>query len=236
MRNIVLLASITLGISLFVSATVHAAAAPTPTCQPIFGGGKYTCSTGSLTVDKTVQDVQSGAFVQNLGVNDAHYSPESTVTFRIIVKNPGNDTIKNITIKDTFPKYLTYTSGEGKYDSGSRALTIPLGSLAGGKSQSYDIKAKVAKVQDLPQDQSVICLTNQALVKTADQTISDNAQFCIQRQASVGTSPLKTNTQPLTTTSTSKGGQIVYPVTTNQTITKTPPTGPPFSSSFLFSP
>ncbi len=196
-----------------------AATTPTPTCKPLFGGGIYNCNGSKLTVDKTVQDVQSGSFVQNLGVNDAHYSPESTVAFRIVVKNPSSDTIKNITVKDTLPQYVTYATGDGKYDSATKSLTITLASLPGGKTQTYDIKAKVANIKDLPQDQAVMCLTNQVIVKNADQTISDNAQFCIQRQATVG------NTTQ-TTQNTSKGGQVVYPVTVNQTVKKTPPTGP----------
>ena len=216
---------------LFFGASANAQTTPSPTCQPLYGGGAYNCSSKNLSVDKTVQDPQSGVFVQNLGVNDAHYSPESTVTFRVLVKNTSNQALKNITIKDTLPKYLTYTSGEGKYDNTTKTLTITLASLDGGKSKSYDIKAKVAKIQDLPQDQSVSCLTNQTNVKTGDQSASDNVSFCLQRQATVGTSNITYPTPTVT-----KGGQVVYPVTTNQTITRTPPTGPEALALFALAP
>lgn len=228
MRNIFLLASLSLGLTFFTFTSVFAATTPTPTCQPIFGGGTYTCNGGTLTVDKTVQDVQSGSFVQNLGVNDAHYSPEATVTFKIQVKNTGTSTIKNITIKDTFPQYTSYASGTGKYDSAAKTLTITLSSLDGGKTQSYEIKGKVVKLAELPQDQSIVCATNQVSVRTTDQSISDTAQFCIQRQAAVGGNP--------NGTTITKGGQIVYPVNTNTKVTKTPPTGPEALALFALAP
>lgn len=219
----------------------NAATTPTPTCKPIFGGGSYNCTSNGLTVDKTVQDAQSGVFVQNLGINDSHFTPESTITFRIIVKNTSSESINSITLKDTFPQYITYTSGDGKYDSSSKSLTISLSSLKKGESKQYDIKAKVAKVQELPQDQSVICLTNQALAKSSDQTISDNTQFCVQRQAGVTVIPTNTtkgnvvNPTP-TIPSVSKGGQVVYPITVNQSVTKTPSTGPEALALFALAP
>ena len=188
-------------------APVAFADSTTTNCQPVYGGGQ-TCNTTALTLNKEVQNPQSGEFVNSLGINDPKFSPGQTATFRLTVTNNGNDRLNNITIKDTLPQFLTFVSGTGSFDSGSKVLTITVDGLNGGESKSFTFQAKAADANTLPADQGITCVVNQATA-TADNNLSaqDNAQMCIQKQV----------------LSTTKGGLLVFPA---PNVTSTPPTGP----------
>lgn len=180
---------------------------PTPTgtsCNPTYGQGG-TCETTIITLDKKVGHPQIATFVDNLGVNDPKFGAESTVTFRLTVANTGTASVSGVLIKDTLPSYVTYLNG-GSYDSTNRVVTFNIGGLSAGESKSVDLQVKTVKATDLPNDQGITCVTNQAQAILNDRTASDNAQFCIEK------SVLST-----------KGGTIVYPTPGAKT---TPPTGP----------
>ncbi len=64
------------------------------------------------------------------------------VTFTYHVKNL-NSTSKTVNIVESLPSSLTYVSGDGKYDSSSRKVTIS-GSVAAGKEKTFKLTVKVA--------------------------------------------------------------------------------------------
>ena len=68
--------------------------------------GTYTLL-NQLTVDKQVRNPVTGIYVDNLGLNDAHYFAENAVFFRITVQNTGNTVLSRITATDYLPAYLS---------------------------------------------------------------------------------------------------------------------------------
>src|SRR5579872_7011788 len=175
-------------------------------CQP--GYGNANCTPQTVLINKLVQNPQSGAFVNNLGVNDPKYNPGQNVTFHLEVSNPSVNDLQNVTVTDTLPQYISFVSGPGSFDSGSNKLTFTIADLPAGQNQEFTVVAKTADSNNLPSNQGVTCVTNQANASAAGAQSSATSQFCITNNV------LNAST---------KGGLPVYPT---PNVTKTPPTGP----------
>ncbi len=181
-------------------------------CQITYGGGT-NCPTTQILIDKTVKNPSNGQFVDNLDVNDPKYNPGSTVVFNLKVTNTSPNTLNSVGVKDILPANLTYINGVNgaSYDNNSKTLTFNAGDFTSGQTKSFTVNAKVDDASNLPQNQGIVCETNQSIVSVNDFTNQDNASFCIQ------------NPTLGTTTPTTKGGQVIYPVSKAKT---TPKTGP----------
>lgn len=158
----------------------------------------------SIIVNKEVQNPANGDYVDNLGTNDAKYSPMQQVNFRISVTNTGNTTLSDVKVTDTLPNYVTFVSGAGTFDASTKKLTFHVMDLKAGETRSFSLVAKTVAANDLPNNQGITCVTNNVVATSNGMETSDNAQFCIQTQA------------------TTKGGTPVYPA---PKVTKTPATG-----------
>lgn len=197
--------------------TATPTATPTPTpgvtaCQPIYGNGETCVETLAISLNKTVQNPQKGAisaFVDNLGVNDPKYGPDTQVNFKIAVTNNSNVAISNVKVTDTIPQYTTFVSGPGNFDSNSQTLTFTIDSLNSGETQTFDVTVKTVGSNALPNDNGITCVTNIAKATIESQTVQDTAGFCIQKQVLGG---------PVT-----KGGLPVFEAPKAKTV---PPTGP----------
>jgi uncharacterized repeat protein (TIGR01451 family) len=215
MKNIIVIALTAglLSLSSFVSA-VSADTSNGVSCQPIYGGGETCVQVGNIVINKTVKNPSTGAFVDNLNVNDPKYSPTSTATFQITVTNTGGGTIAKTTVKDTLPNFVTFVSGPGSFDSNSKVLTFEVNNLGAGQSQTFTVTAKIADAGSL--SQSVTCIVNQVTATAEKNQSSDNSQFCIEKGAQP--TPTQVPGEPV-----SKGGKKVFPAPEVKT---TPPTGP----------
>lgn len=144
-------------------------------CQIIYGGGEVCQKQVSFTLDKKVQSpTKGGQFVDNLGMNDARFAPNSTVTFSIIVKNTGSTKIDSINVKDELPNYLTANSGNYDY-------TIT--NLEPGKEHKVSLTAKTASAENLPSDKAITCVVNTVkATENTGNTAQDSTQLCIEKQ------------------------------------------------------
>lgn len=193
--------------------TVPAANAAGSSCQPIYGGGQNCVTVGNILINKKVLNPANNTFVDNLGTNDPKYNPGFVVNFRLEVTNPGTTTINSIEIKDTFPQHVDFSTGPGSFDSNTKTLTFSLNNLAPNETRTFGVVGKVVDANQLPNNQSIVCVANQAKATTNEGTMSqDNSQFCIQKAA------------------LTKGGLPVLPP---PAIAVAPPTGP--ESLALFS-
>ena len=130
------------------------------------------------------------------------------MTFNITVANTGSSTINKVTVKDTLPQFVSFTSGPGSFDSNTKVLTFDVNDLKAGETKTFTIVAKITDAGQLPADQGITCVVNQALATAENgQQSSDNSQFCIQK-------PVLGET---------KGGLKVFPA---PAVTTTPSTGP----------
>lgn len=156
-------------------------------CQPIYGGGQTCTSSDNISINKTVQNPQTGKMVDSLGITDPKFSPDAVVTFQISVTNTSKSTIKHIDVTDTFPQHTAFNTGTVN----SASFTFGIDNLKPDETRVFTLVGKVNDVDSLP-SQQIICVVNQATAKT-DQgaTSQDNSQFCIDKKfvstPSVGT-------------------------------------------------
>lgn len=174
----------------------------TSNCQIIYGGGEVCQKQIKFTIEKQVMSpTKGGSFVDNLSANDPKFAPGQNVTYKVIVKNTGDNTIKKLDVSDTFPQFVSFVSGAGNYDQNSRTLNFSITDMPKGKEQDFTIVAKTANDTDLPQDQTVICPVN--TVKATEEsgnTASSSTQICIQRNVPTNIAPKVYSTPPMKTT------------------------------------
>jgi uncharacterized repeat protein (TIGR01451 family) len=205
------------------------ASADVKNCKPIYGGGENCIQAKDFTIDKRIQNPKNQQFVDNLGKSDPNYNAGSTITFAITVKNISKNALSDMTVTDTFPKYLDFVSGQGKYDKEKHILTFPIAKLNANEEKTYIVKAKVTEASKLPKGDDLSCMANLARAQVKSTVSADNSQFCIQKAVSANPTPSKAIEQPQTT----KGGLPVMPEPTSKA---TPATGPEALALFALVP
>lgn len=167
----VLCSIIILASSLFTSA-VHADSYGNGTILPV-----------NLIVNKYVKNPITNVFVENLGSTDPTFSPGSTVTFRLAVKNFSGETFSPVEVVDQFPDYLTYvgSSVAGNYDAGKRRLVMKLENLIAGETRDIEVTAKVADRSAFASDRDFFCVSNYTKVTAPARPDGDDdtAELCI---------------------------------------------------------
>ena len=154
----------------------------TSNCQVIYGGGEVCNTDVTFTINKMVGVPNKSDFVENLNVNDANYTANATIPFKIVITNTGKNTISHVRITDTLPSYLTYVSGGGNWDQNARTVTFDLNGLEAGKSQQYILTTKVVSENQLPKDKASVCVINQIQAfEDNGAKATDSSQVCISR-------------------------------------------------------
>ena len=193
-------------------------AAPTPVCESSYGGyGQQTCDRVDFIIDKKVADpitvgkktVNPSNYQDNFAINNNKYVPGQEVPFQITIKNTGTKTLKDVVVKDTLPEHVTPVSPKDNYNKDTRELTIKVGTLKANETKVVEITVKLNAADKLP-DQSQFCLTNKATAYAEDKNVSDESQFCVEKEKVGGPD-------------TTKGG---LPVHDAPNVKETPPTGP----------
>jgi len=175
-------------------------------CNPV-SGASTPCPTVQFTISKMVKDPNTGNFVDNLGINDDKYTPNSTINFKIDITNTGVSTINQVNVTDVFPQFLTYLSGvNGSYNQNTQTLTFSITNLQPGQTQELMLVTQAVDSANFPTNTAIVCPINQvsAIELNTDTTASASSQVCIEKVNSLPT-PQVFQTPP---------------------IKQTPPTGP----------
>ncbi len=159
-------------------------------CPSVYGA---QCPTGNISINKTIQNPQTGEYVDALSANGPNFLPGENVKFKIEVTNKGNSDLNNIHVTDKFPQFLEFVSGPVQFDSNSHSLSWTIDKLSPGDSQYFDITAKIAST-NLP-DVNISCITNFAEAQQDQQIAQDTVPFCFQTKV-LGTSTTLPKTGP----------------------------------------
>lgn len=153
-------------------------------CVNQYGQYGANCAPIELSINKEVKNPITGGYAENLSDKDATFSANGDVLFRVTVKNTSNKTFTNVRVRDVFPSFLTFVSGPGTYDKTSNTLTIDLGSMTAGSSQTFEVLARVVDASALPANQSITCMVNtvKATATEASGEKEDTAQMCVTTQ------------------------------------------------------
>lgn len=158
-------------------------------CVPVYGGGVQCPRVGQVLIDKTVRNPATGIFVDNLLPADPRYRPGNLVTFRLAVKNTGDEKLDKVTVTDIFPQYVDFTSGPGNFDSNTKTLKFDVLDLVGGSTREFEVVGKIVHAAVLPADKSVVCPVNTVEAVTSTQTDRDTSQLCIEKEMVVPSVP-----------------------------------------------
>lgn len=166
------------------------------TCTPLYGGGVTCPRRGEIVIDKQVRNPVNDIFVDNLTQFDNKFSPEQLVTFRIQVKNTGDQTLDEIKVKDIMPDFLSFVDGPGTFDQNEAkngTLNFTINNLASSETREYWVRGRVFADKDVPKD--LICkLQNRAQARASgDRFSEDTAEYCVEKVTGVtkGGLPLK---------------------------------------------
>lgn len=140
-------------------------------CETIYGGGQNCVRTGELQIDKEILDPDSNSYVDNLGVESHRFGTAEEVTFKLKVKNVGDDTLRNVKVTDNLPGYLFFVGGSS--DSYS------IDELSPDETVEILVYAQVKAESQLPSDKSLICILNTAEAKADDEHDVDTVQLCL---------------------------------------------------------
>lgn len=207
-------------------APVINAQSPTPTqtvCPPVYGGGTI-CQDNNILVDKKVKDPESGNFVNNIDMSQTPFAPGDHVFFRIAVTNISNSPLKNITVMDNLPQFLTIVQTPGTYDGTQRRISITVDSLNANETKTYDIELVISPLDALNGTGTTFCLSNQAVAKIDTHVSNDTAQICVQKILQTTKGGLVITPTP-TIPAITKGGLPVYQQNQVPQPTKSPSTG-----------
>lgn len=201
--------SLAIGLATFtIVSTSVALGAGNVSCQPIYGGGQVCVQAGNVSINKKVSDPKDpNKFNDNISP-DNPFAPNQPITFQLFVTNVGDQALPRVTVRDVFPQFVEFVSGDGNFDTSTRTVTATLDNLAPKETRKLTINAKIVGANQLTKD--TVCVVNEAIAQVNGQVSKDIAQFCIAKQA---VAP-----QPVT-----KGGLKVLPP---PQVTVTPPTGP----------
>jgi len=140
-------------------------------CESQYGGGEVCVKTGELNIDKQVYNPNSSSFVDNLSLHTHYFKAGDEITFKLKVKNTGDEKLSSVHVKDTLPSYLYLSSGD---------LDYYITDLEVNETDERELKAKVVNNSNLP-SQSLTCVVNQGEAWASDEHDSDTSQVCIKK-------------------------------------------------------
>ena len=143
-------------------------------CETQYGGNEICVTTGELQIDKKILDPRSSdTYKDNLYLTDYQFKTSDYATFKLTVKNVGNDTLNNVRITDNLPSFLFFT-GETPHE-----FTIE--HLNPGESEDFIVKSRVVADSQIEADR--ICGVNTAEVwADGDQHDKDTAEVCATKK------------------------------------------------------
>jgi|GEM_PF-6502029 len=155
-------------------------------CAAVYGGGySGSQSCAKISVDKKVLKPGTKDYVDGLSANDPKYSVNQDVTFQIVVQNVGNENLTDITVVDTLPQNLIYSSGAGSYDKNTNKLSFKITNLDVNTTQTFYVVARVNENFAFG-DKGFVCVTNYVTATGQNGIASDDAaQLCVERQLKV---------------------------------------------------
>lgn len=142
-------------------------------CETQYGGGEVCVRTGQLQINKEVWSPSQKKFVDNLGITDYKFASEEEITFKLKIKNVGDETFDKVYVKDTLPDYLQLTSGD---------LSFEISDLTVGETEEREFKAKVVSAERFSNDKTVICVVNTVEAWVGDEKDKDTAQVCLEKK------------------------------------------------------
>jgi len=176
-------------------------------CQPIYGGGE-TCATTELSVDKQIRNPDTNLFADGLNKDIKTFVTGEVVEFQISVTNNSGVDLARVEVRDIFPDFVRFESGEGSFDQNTNTLTYVINDL---RVNETDLRSVFGRINELTNiTNGSVCGVNQAHA-TADNTQpgQDNVTFCIDKNVVTTKGGLKVQAPPPLTQTPATGPEML---------------------------
>lgn len=147
--------------------------------NPFRAYGQYYSQTGDkkeIAIDKKVRSIGDTQYVDNIEASKKIFYEKDVVEFQIKVENIGNQTLNNIKVRDTLPKYFQLVFHPGAYFTSENIVEWTIDSLEAGASKTYLIRGRINGSTGLT---TLTNQTNVAESKVENLADSDNASYFI---------------------------------------------------------
>lgn len=129
-----------------------------------------------ISVDKKLRSIGDTQYFDNIEALKKTFFENDVVEFQVKIENIGNETVSNIKVKDTLPKYLALIFYPGILNKDTNVIEWSIDKLEAGQSKNYLIRAKI---NGSAQIANTTKQTNNAKVTVDELTDSDNASYFI---------------------------------------------------------
>lgn len=132
----------------------------------------------SIVVDKKVRAVNQTNYFDNLTSSQKLFFDNDLIEFSITIQNGGQETLRNIDVKDFLPKNLRLIFNPGTFNANGNTVEWKIDQLNPGESKNYLIRAKIIGVANLKLT-SNLQLTNTASANVDNISDQDRSSYFI---------------------------------------------------------
>lgn len=145
-----------------------------PADWPTSDGSPLVIGSGTTQMTWTTASAGGGLWIDQSGPSEAIVG--STVAYRIVVRNPGDVTVKGLVVTENVPSGLSFIGSTPQAQVAGTALTWALGDLAGGQSRQIELSF---------QAQQPAIVNSCATVRSADGATAQDCAVTTITQPSV---------------------------------------------------
>ncbi|MDD4785320.1 MAG: hypothetical protein PHH12_02590 [Candidatus Shapirobacteria bacterium] len=129
-----------------------------------------------LSIDKKIRSIGDTQYFDNIESSRKTFFERDTIEFQIKIENIGNQTLNDIKVKDSLPKYLALVFYPGTLSTDKSTIEWTIDKLEAGQSKEYLIRAKI---QNTTKIGGLTRQTNRVESKVENLSDSDNASYFI---------------------------------------------------------
>jgi uncharacterized repeat protein (TIGR01451 family) len=135
-----------------------------------------------IRIDKKISS-DNKTFIDNIDFNQKVFRKGETVYFKIEVTNVGPERISNLEVVDNLPIDLGLLYNPGSYNSGTRVISWQIRDLEVGKSQVFDLAARVLW------EDKIVKRINRVNARNEKINLSDSTYYYVGKEKMPVTGP-----------------------------------------------
>jgi uncharacterized repeat protein (TIGR01451 family) len=174
--------------------------------SPLKAYGQYYSQSENnkeISIDKKIRAIGDTQYFDNIEASRKTFFEKDVIEFQIKVENTGKETLNNIKVRDTLPKYLGLIFNPGTFNEKGNLVEWTIDKLDPGQSKEYLIRAKIkdsTKISVLTKE------TNNVEAKVDNLSDSDNASYFIGKNTVPNTGASDLIVKTILVTLTASGG------------------------------
>jgi len=129
-----------------------------------------------ISIDKKIKYMGDSQYLDNIESSRKIFYEKDTIEFQIKIENIGNETLRNIKVKDNLPKHLNLIFHPGILNNDKNTIEWEIDKLKAGESKEYFIRAKIQGTEKIS---ALTKQTNRVESIVGELSDTDNASYFI---------------------------------------------------------